>query len=61
MKAKDLAKKMLKNPEFEVDMNFFDLVEFGAGFVRELRTFKIIGIGDIGFSDKVIKLDGDEL
>lgn len=55
MKAKDLAKLLLKNPDFEVEVGitYPDGSDYGLGCL----THKVIGIGDIGYSDKVIRLD----
>jgi hypothetical protein len=58
MKAKELAEKLMENPEFEVDFGIFE--PDGSDYGMGLRTFKITGIADIGYSDKVIKLDGAE-
>lgn len=61
MKAKELAKILLENPDFDVVASFFEEV---VSFVEEgvpdwgvsLRTFEISGYG-IGYSDKQIYLD----
>lgn len=63
MKAKDLASKLMENPEFDVEFTF---VEYGEGsgdktsHFLNIRTFNDIDIEDIGYSSKVIKLGGTE-
>jgi len=56
MIAKELAKKLLENPDFEVKFSFLQEVNNGI----EKRTFDNIEISDIGFSDEVIQLGGKE-
>lgn len=56
MKAKELAKILLENPDFDVDFSFAD---YDPSWFN-LRTFKNIKVDDIGYSDKVIKLGGEE-
>ena len=58
MKAKELAEKLMEYPEFEVEYRIFE--NDGSAYGMGLRVFKIIGIGDVGHSEKVIELDGDE-
>ncbi len=53
MKAKELAELLLENPDFNVKFSFFD-----TGF--ELRSFEDVKIDDVGHSDKIIKLGGEE-
>lgn len=53
MKAKELAERLMEHPDFEVEFRWFDCFEGGC------RTFTDIGIDDIGYSDKVIVLDGE--
>lgn len=55
MKVKDLIKLIKDYPDFELTTSLFlsDNSEYGAG----LQSFKITGINDIGYSDKVIDLD----
>ena len=57
MKAKELAKILLENPECEVKFRFTD-GETG-GFLN-VRDFEITGDNDIGHSDKIIALFGKE-
>lgn len=53
MKAKELAQKLLEYPDFEVE---FGLLEpDGSSYGICLRVFSV-GIDDIGYSSKVIKL-----
>lgn len=58
MKAKDLAKLLLEHPDFDVQFNTFspDGSEWGA----TLHSFEITGVGDIGYTDKVFILCGNE-
>jgi len=55
MKAKDLAKLLLENPDFEVvtSITYPDGSDYGLGCL----THKVKGVGDIGYSEKVIQLD----
>jgi hypothetical protein len=57
MKAKELAKKLLENPDFEVEFVLFeaDGSVYGAG----LRRFTV-DITDIGYSSKLLLLGGKE-
>ena len=58
MKAKELAEELLKNPDFEVRLDYCDF------FVRDfadLISLTITGIEDIGYSDKVIVLNYEEV
>lgn len=57
MKAKDLAEELLKNPEFEVEMSLWVYKEDHR--IPTIETVKIVGIADVGYSDKVIVLDGE--
>lgn len=59
MKAKDLAKLLMKFPDFEVEHVFCerDNSEYGL----TVRKFEARGIGDIGHSDKVIQIDFEEV
>ena len=56
MKAKELAELLLDLPEFEVEFSFMDTNH--GNF--DLRCFENVKIDDVGHSDKVIKLGGDE-
>lgn len=55
MKAKELAEKLLENPDFDVKAVFVDY--FSGGSWPKHHTLKVCGIADIGHSDKVIVLD----
>jgi len=59
MKAKELSKEILKNPEFDIKFSVLESDESKWGII--VRKFKITGILDIGYSDKIIILDGEEL
>ncbi len=58
MKAKELAEQLLKNPDFDVVFNTIDN-ERSFGF--NVRQFRNINITDIGHSDKIIILGGEEV
>lgn len=55
MKAKELAEKLLKYPDFDVDIA---VTEYGQSeYGMTVIAYKVIGIGDIGHSEKLIRLD----
>lgn len=56
MKAKDLAAKLLENPDFEVNFMFFDEYQDFNGY----RSFKNVEVADIGYSSGTYILDGKE-
>ena len=58
MKAKELAGLLLKNPEFEVKFSFSEIDDTQYGM--SVRSFGNLQIEDIGYSDRVIQLGGDE-
>jgi len=58
MKAKDLAIKLLQNPDFDVRFSFTEKDDSEWGI--NVRTFEKVSIGDIGHSDKIICLAGTE-
>ena len=58
MKAKDLAEELLEHPDFDVE--FTCIVHNEHTSFPDYRHYKITGITDIGHSDKVIVLDGEE-
>lgn len=58
MTAKELAEKLLKHPDFEVRMCIGEQDDSAYGFT--VRDFKVTGIGDLGYSDKVILLSVEE-
>ena len=55
MKGKELIEKLKGYEDFDIEFSFSDC---GHGY--SLRTFENITIGDIGYSSKIIKLDGEE-
>jgi hypothetical protein len=59
MKAKELAEKLLENPDFEITTVFRDKLIKSEWPVY--RKFNILGIGDIGYSDKIIQLEVEEV
>jgi len=62
MKAKDLAKKLMKYPDFDVRFGHSDPTYAGnLAWGIYIRQFDITDIGDIGHSEKVILLDGEEI
>ncbi len=63
MRAKDLASKLMENPEFDVEFTFVqytDRPDDKTSHFFNIRTFKDIDIIDIGYSSKVIQLGGIE-
>lgn len=58
MTAKELADKLLEHPNFEVRFSFMEPDGSHYGFV--VRTFENLSVSDIGHSDKVMILGGDE-
>ena len=58
MTAKELAEKLLENPDFEVRICIGEQDDSVYGFT--VRDFNVTGIGDIGYSDKVIILSAEE-
>ena len=62
MKAKELAEQLLKNPDFDIKFSFNEVEDFKvSNWGIDVREFNNIKIGDIGYSNKVIVLDGDEI
>ena len=68
MKAKELAEKLLQNPDFDVEFLFTTYYETEVwtnnGIIKnqtgkQVDKYKNVDIGDIGYSDKVIILTGD--
>lgn len=57
MLAKDLAKELLKHPDF--DVKFHDFHQEFSGGQLICDSWSNIEIGDIGYSDKVIVLIGN--
>lgn len=58
MKAREIAEKLMKNPDFEVKFNFIEKDDSSWGLT--CRSFENIDVIDIGYSDGVIVLSGDE-
>jgi len=58
MKAKDLSELLMEYPDFDVELKFSETDSSEYGYF--IRVFKITGITDIGYSGKVIVLDGIE-
>ena len=58
MKAKELAEELLKHPDFDVELIYMTFERDGILF-PDIYKYKIKGIADIGYSDKVIILDGE--
>lgn len=56
MKAKELIAILQQNPEFDVVVTICD----GGDKFPNMRTFENIELADVGYSDKVIVLTGDE-
>lgn len=62
MKAKDLAERLLKYPDFDVKFSFNETEDFKiSNWGTDIREFNNIQVGDIGYSSKIILLDGDEI
>ena len=68
MKAKELAEKLLQNPDFDVEFLFTTYYEtevwtnngiIKAQTGKQVDKYKNIDIGDIGYSDRVIILTGE--
>lgn len=60
MKARELAEKLMEHPDFDVEFIFSE--EFNENDKwPTIRKFNNISIGDIGHSDKIIILDGEEV
>lgn len=56
MKGKELAELASKYPDFEFEFSFTD----GYSKFPNVRSFKSIELCDIGHSDKVVILTGEE-
>lgn len=68
MKAKELAEKLLQNPDFEVEFLFTTYYEtevwtnngiIKAQTGKQVDKYKNVDIADIGYSDRVIILTGE--
>ena len=60
MKAKDLASKLLEQPDFEVRFTFSEDEDCGDSWGYVVRSFDNIKICDLCHSDKIILLSGDQ-
>ena len=60
MVAKELARLLMEYPDFKVDFAFMDKNGENQIWKLRLRAFDITGIGDIGHSEKTIRLRGSE-
>ena len=58
MKSKELAEKLLENPDFDVEFSFSE--NDNSTWRLSIRRFNNIEICDIGYSDKIIVLSGNE-
>lgn len=57
MKVKDLIKKIEEYPDYELELT--NIVVYDSKQRRPIyNTYPILGVADIGHSDKVIVLDG---
>ena len=56
MKGKELAKIAMQYPDFEFEFVFTD----GISKFPNVRVFEKLEVGDIGHSDKVVQLCGEE-
>ena len=60
MKAKELIELLKEMPDFDVKFVYMDVGK-NDGMRYDRKDFEITGIADIGFSDKIIHLDGKEV
>lgn len=58
MKAKELAEQLLKNPDFDIVFYATEKTEDFGVYIKNFENIKII---DIGYSDKIILLGGEEV
>ena len=58
MTAHELAKKLLELPDFEVQFAGWTA---DMSFVRRTVRFNKVDIADVGHSDKVVVISGDEV
>jgi hypothetical protein len=56
MKVKDLIKKIEEYPDYELELT--NVVVYGNKQRLDYNTYPVLGVADIGHSDKVIVLDG---
>ena len=60
MKAKELAEELLKHPDYDVELVYSTFIRDGIHTpFPDVYNYKITGVADIGYSDKVIVLDGE--
>tara|TARA_S200002703_G_scaffold83596_1_gene72028 strand:+ start:887 stop:1072 length:186 start_codon:yes stop_codon:yes gene_type:complete len=59
MKASELIEILSQYPDFEIQASLFQAD--GSSYGASLQNFELKGIADIGYSDKIIKLDFSEL
>lgn len=60
MKAKELAEELLKHPDFNVELTYMSFKRDGIHIAfPDIYNYKIKGVADIGYSDKIIILDGE--
>ena len=59
MNIQQLIDQTLEMEDFELEASIFEAD--GSDYGMGLHKFKIIGISDIGYSDKVIQLDLERL
>lgn len=60
MKAKELAEELQKHPDFDVELTYMTFKRDGIHTpFPDIYNYKIKGIADIGYSDKIIILDGE--
>lgn len=60
MKAKELAEELLKHPDFDVRFTFGEPCTQDNPWPN-IRSFTSIVVDDVGHSDKIIVLGGDEV
>lgn len=58
MKAKELANALFKNPDFDIVFTFSEVDNSEWGMT--VRRFENVKICDIGYSNMVVSLGGDE-
>lgn len=59
MKSKELAEKLLENPDFDVEFLFLEYYTCGETYVgNRVDKYKDVNIRSIDYSDKVIILTG---
>ena len=56
MKGKELSELAMQYPDFEFEFVFVD----GFGKFPNVRSFNNLELADVGHSDKVVLLSGDE-